>query len=259
MEPKDPAIPRRGSSRRRRSTLAHHPQPNPRAESCGLQTDVVPFGHERPPQRPDRRGARLRVLHGAGGAVHLDPTSNGKGDKEYDEEDVEAFGGDRNVLDTETDQPEEATVQSAPRPARRQRPGVVGSCQGEDAVNTDTAPKPVGAYPHARRVGDMLYLSGAGSRQPGTNAIPGGPIHDEAGQPLDYDIKAQTQAVITNVERVLKEVRLLEDVVDVTSFLVDMDRDFAGYNEVWAETLARLAPPEPPSPSVRSRRPLRSR
>ena len=93
----------------------------------------------------------------------------------------------------------------------------------------------------------MLYLSGVGPRQPGTNAIPGGPIHDEAGQPLDYDIKAQTQAVITNVERVLKEAGgSLEDVVDVTSFLVDMDRDFAGYNEVWARPSARSAPPNHP-------------
>ena len=60
---------------------------------------------------------------------------------------------------------------------------------------------------------------------------------------MDYDIKAQTQAVITNVERVLKEAGgSLEDVVDVTSFLVDMDRDFAGYNEVWAETLGKVGP-----------------
>ena len=184
------------------------------------------------------------ALHGAGGAVvHLDPTSNGKGDKEYDEEDVEVFGGDRNVLDTEADQPEEATVPSAPAPVAGSGPALWDPVEGEDAVNTDTAPKPVGAYPHARRVGDMLYLSGVGPRQPGTNAIPGGPIHDEAGQPLDYDIKAQTHAVITNVERVLKEAGgSLEDVVDVTSFLVDMDRDFAGYNEVWAETLGKVGP-----------------
>ncbi|HII96598.1 MAG TPA: RidA family protein [Candidatus Poseidoniaceae archaeon] len=115
--------------------------------------------------------------------------------------------------------------------------------EGEDAVNTDTAPKPVGAYPHARRVGDMLYLSGVGPRQPGTNAIPGGPIHDAEGRPLNYDIKAQTQAVVNNVERVLKEAGgSLENVVDVTSFLVDMDRDFAGYNEVWAETLGKVGP-----------------
>ena len=60
---------------------------------------------------------------------------------------------------------------------------------------------------------------------------------------MDYDIKAQTYAVITNVERVLKEAGgTLEDVVDVTSFLVDMDRDFAGYNEVWAETLGKVGP-----------------
>ncbi|MDA0878219.1 MAG: RidA family protein [archaeon] len=113
----------------------------------------------------------------------------------------------------------------------------------DDAVNSEAAPKPVGAYPHARRVGDMLYLSGVGPRQPGTNAIPGGPIHDEAGAPLDYDIRAQTHAVVANVERVLHEAGgRLEDIVDVTTFLVDMERDFGGYNEVWAETLGKVGP-----------------
>ena len=185
------------------------------------------------------------AIHGAGGAVvHLDPASNGKGDKEYDEEDVEVFGGDRNVLDTEGAQAEDGTTApQAPASSSGSGPALWDPVEAEDAVNTDTAPKPVGAYPHARRVGDMLYLSGVGPRQPGTNAIPGGPIHDDAGQPLDYDIKAQTQAVVTNVERVLKEAGgSLEDVVDVTSFLVDMDRDFAGYNEVWAETLGKVGP-----------------
>ncbi|MGB1845001.1 MAG: RidA family protein, partial [Candidatus Poseidoniaceae archaeon] len=182
------------------------------------------------------------ALHGAGGAVvHLDPTSNGKGDKEYDEEDVEVFGGDRNVLDTEAET--EHSPASAPTVSAGRGPALWDPVEGEDAVNTDTAPKPVGAYPHARRVGDMLYLSGVGPRQPGTNAIPGGPIHDDEGKPLEYDIKAQTHAVITNVERVLKEAGgSLDDVVDVTSFLVDMDRDFAGYNEVWAETLGKVGP-----------------
>ena len=98
-------------------------------------------------------------------------------------------------------------------------------------------------YPHARKVGDLLYLSGVGPRQPGTNAIPGGPINDAAGNPLDYDIKAQTQAVIDNITRILEEAGgSIADVLDVTSFLVDMDRDFAGYNEVWADTLGKVGP-----------------
>ena len=186
------------------------------------------------------------AIHGAGGAVvHVDPTPSGVGDKEYDEDDVEYFQGERGVLDTAEEQSDDA---SRPDPAPEASTATGGPAlwepvEGEDAVNTDTAPKPVGAYPHARRVGDMLYLSGVGPRQPGTNAIPGGPIHDEAGNPLDYDIKAQTQAVVNNVERVLLEAGgSLENVVDVTSFLVDMKRDFAGYNEVWAETLGRVGP-----------------
>ena len=57
-------------------------------------------------------------------------------------------------------------------------PALWDPTESKDSVNSEAAPKPVGAYPHARRVGDLLYLSGVGPRQPGTNAIPGGPIHD---------------------------------------------------------------------------------
>ncbi|MFZ9048486.1 MAG: RidA family protein [Poseidonia sp.] len=115
--------------------------------------------------------------------------------------------------------------------------------EAKGSVNTTAAPKPVGAYPHARRVGDMLFLSGVGPRQPGTNAIPGGPIHDENGNPLPYDIKAQTHAVVDNVKRIVEEAGAsMDQVVDVTTFLVDMKRDFRGYNEVWAETLGKVGP-----------------
>lgn len=178
------------------------------------------------------------ALHGAGGAVvHLDPTSNGMGDKEYDEDDVEVYRGDRNVLDAE-----DSTVPH-PVDSTNEGPDLWDPAEGEGAVNTDSAPKPVGLYPHARRVGDLLYLSGVGPRQPGTNAIPGGPIRDADGQPLEYDIKAQTRAVVENIARILEEAgSSMEKVVDVTSFLVDMDRDFTGYNEVWAETLGHYGP-----------------
>ena len=115
--------------------------------------------------------------------------------------------------------------------------------EAEGSVNTDSAPKPVGAYPHARKVGDLIYLSGVGPRQPGTNEIPGGPIHDEKGIPQEYDIKAQTKAVIDNITRILEEAgSSIDKVLDVTSFLIDMDRDFQGYNEVWAETLGKVGP-----------------
>ena len=174
------------------------------------------------------------AIHGAGCAVvNLNPAHSGFGDKEYDEDDVEVFSGERGVLDTtntvETDQSE--------------GPALWEPTEAEGSVNTNSAPKPVGAYPHARKVGDLLYLSGVGPRQPGTNEIPGGPIHDSNGNALDYDIKAQTQAVVDNIARILEEAgSSINNVLDVTSFLIDMDRDFKGYNEVWAETLGKVGP-----------------
>ena len=174
------------------------------------------------------------AIHGAGCAVvNLNPAQSGFGDKEYDEDDVEVFSGERGVLDTtntvETDQSD--------------GPALWEPTEAEGSVNTNSAPKPVGAYPHARKVGDLLYLSGVGPRQPGTNEIPGGPIHDSNGNALDYDIKAQTQAVVDNIARILEEAgSSINNVLDVTSFLIDMDRDFKGYNEVWAETLGKVGP-----------------
>lgn len=122
-------------------------------------------------------------------------------------------------------------------------PELYDPVESKNSVNSEKAPKPVGAYPHARREGDLIYLSGVGPRQPGDNSIPGGPIKDANGKPLDYDIKAQTHAVIQNISRILEEAgSSIENVIDVTSFLVDMDRDFSGYNEVWAETLGKVGP-----------------
>ena len=179
------------------------------------------------------------ALHGAGGAVvQLDPTSTGMGDKEYDEDDVEYYRGERNVLDAQ-----EASIQSNELPTPSTGPALWEPPESKGAVNSNAAPKPVGMYPHARQVGDLLYLSGVGPRQPGTNAIPGGPIRDEEGNPIEYDIKAQTRAVVENIARILEEAgSSMDKIVDVTSFLVDMDRDFAGYNEVWAETLGHYGP-----------------
>ena len=73
----------------------------------------------------------------------------------------------------------------------------------DSIINTDNAPDPVGAYPHARRVGNLLFLSGVGSRTPQTNEIPGGPIVDENDKPLDYDVAAQTEQVVANIKAVL--------------------------------------------------------
>jgi 2-aminomuconate deaminase len=181
-------------------------------------------------------------IHGAGGAVvSLDPTSTGVGDKEYDEDDVEYYHGERGVLDSTDETTTEAEAEE--EPASSSGPALWDPTDATGSVNTDAAPKPVGAYPHARRVGDMLFLSGVGPRQPGTNAIPGGPIHDENGEPLEYDIKAQTRAVVENVRRIVEEAgATMEQIVDVTTFLVDMKRDFSGYNDVWAETLGKVGP-----------------
>ena len=170
------------------------------------------------------------ALYGTGGAViQLTPTTKAAKNQEFDEDDVEVYGGDRNVLDTG---PGESAAPAPESAAPAPRSGV---------LNTSAAPKPVGAYPHARRVGDLLYLSGVGPRQPGTNAIPGGPVRDANGNPLDYDIEAQTRAVIENVRVILEAAgSSLDKVVDITVFLIDMDRDFAGYNKVYAEVFTPI-------------------
>ncbi|MCS6999585.1 MAG: Rid family hydrolase [Bacteroidota bacterium] len=103
------------------------------------------------------------------------------------------------------------------------------------AVTSDRAPRPVGAYPHARRVGDFLFLSGVGPRVPGTNEIPGN-RYDDHGNVIEYDIVAQTLSVFNNVRTILEEAGARwEDIVDVTVFLTNMRRDFATFNKLWAE------------------------
>jgi 2-aminomuconate deaminase len=104
-----------------------------------------------------------------------------------------------------------------------------------EPVRTSGAPAPVGAYPHARRVGNLLFLSGVGPRTPGTNAIPGN-AHDADGVLIAYDIEAQCRQVFANVGAVLEASGARwEDLVDVTVFLTDMARDFGAYNRVYAE------------------------
>jgi len=104
-----------------------------------------------------------------------------------------------------------------------------------DTIQTDSAPAPVGAYPHARRVGDLLFLSGIGPRTPGSDAIPGN-VHDSNGTLVDHDITAQARQVFANVRAVLDASGARwEQLVDVTVFLTDMARDFKAYNAVWKE------------------------
>ena len=104
-----------------------------------------------------------------------------------------------------------------------------------DVVRTDSAPAPVGAYPHARRVGNLLFLSGVGPREPSTNAIPGN-VYDAEGKLIGYDIAQQCRQVFANVRAVLEASGARwEDLVDVTVFLTDMARDFPVYNRLYAE------------------------
>jgi 2-aminomuconate deaminase len=107
-------------------------------------------------------------------------------------------------------------------------------------VRTENAPAPVGAYPHARRVGNLLFLSGVGPRQPGSNAIPGN-VHDADGRVVDYDIEAQCRQVFANVRAVLEASGAAwTDLIDITVFLTDMQRDFASYNRLYAEYFASV-------------------
>ncbi len=183
-------------------------------------------------------------LYGTGGAlVGLWPTAKDAEEAEYDEDDAEVHLGDRNVLggvsafegggpadisDTPADTPVPETPPTRLAPAPPQPTAKAG------LIQASKAPKPVGAYPHARRVGDFLFLSGLGSRVPGTDEVPGGPVRDADGKPLDYDAAAQTEQVIANLKTVLEEAGAsLDDVLDVTCFLIDMDRDFKAFNEVY--------------------------
>ena len=104
-----------------------------------------------------------------------------------------------------------------------------------DGIQTSRAARPVGSYPHARKLGQLLFLSGIGPRQAGSNQIAGND-YDAAGRLLGYDIGQQTHAVFANVRAVLAASGAgLEDLVDVTVFLTDMAADFATMNALWAE------------------------
>jgi 2-aminomuconate deaminase len=102
-------------------------------------------------------------------------------------------------------------------------------------INSDKAPEPVGLYPHARRVGNLLFLSGVGPRERGTKKIPGVELNEQ-GQIVSYDIAAQCHSVFKNVRLVLEDAGLKwENLVDVTVFLTNMKDDFPIYNKIYAE------------------------
>ena len=101
--------------------------------------------------------------------------------------------------------------------------------------NSETAPEPVGAYPHARRAGKLLFLSGVGPRQRGSQQIPG-VVLDAEGHIRSYDIAAQCHAVFDNVKMILEDAgSSWTELVDVTVFLTNMDQDFATYNKIYAD------------------------
>jgi 2-aminomuconate deaminase len=104
-----------------------------------------------------------------------------------------------------------------------------------EVVRTGAAPAPVGSYPHARRVGNLLFLSGIGPRDAASNEIAGNEYFAD-GRVRSYDIEAQARAVFANVRAVLEASGAgWEDLIDVTVYLTDMARDFNAYNRVWAE------------------------
>lgn len=103
------------------------------------------------------------------------------------------------------------------------------------SIQTDAAPKPVGRYPHARRVGELLFLSGIGPRSATDNSISGN-VLGANGQLIAYDIEAQCHSVFANVRAVLESSGASwDDLVDVSVYLTNMSEDFAVYNRIWAD------------------------
>jgi 2-aminomuconate deaminase len=104
-----------------------------------------------------------------------------------------------------------------------------------EIIHTEKASTPLGAYPHARRVGNLLFLSGIGPRNPQDNSIPGLML-GKKGKIRKYDIEAECHAVFANVKAVLEASgSSWEKIVDVTVFLTNMKKDFQVYNKIYGE------------------------
>ncbi len=109
-------------------------------------------------------------------------------------------------------------------------------------IDSPRAPEPIGLYPHARRVGNLLFLSGVGPRKRGSKEIPGVTLN-AAGEIVAYDIEAQCHSVFANVRTILEEAgSRWENLVDVTVFLTNMQADFPAYNRLWAEYFKDVRP-----------------
>jgi 2-aminomuconate deaminase len=114
-----------------------------------------------------------------------------------------------------------------------------------ETFESTRAPKPVGAFPHAKRIGNLLFLSGIGPRKRDSKEIPGVTL-DSAGNVVSYDIEAQCRAVFENVRLVLEDAGAnWNDIVDVTVFLTNMKKDFQIYNKLFAEHFAGERKPNP--------------
>ena len=102
-------------------------------------------------------------------------------------------------------------------------------------IESEKAPKPIGTYPHARKVENLLFLSGVGPRKPNSKKIPG-VVTDKVGKIISHDIEAQCHSVFENVRIILEEAGCnWNNLVDVTVFLTDMHNDFDTYNRIYAE------------------------
>ena len=110
------------------------------------------------------------------------------------------------------------------------------------AITSQRAPKAVGSYPHARRTGDLLFLSGVGPRSPQDGSVPGNQ-YDEKGMLISYDIEAQCRAVFRNIRAILEDAEASWDsIVDVTVFLTNMEKDFAAFNALYVEAFSENSP-----------------
>jgi 2-aminomuconate deaminase len=119
-----------------------------------------------------------------------------------------------------------------------------------ESIQSERAPEPVGAFPHAKRVGELLFLSGIGPRVRGTKEIPGVTL-DRAGTILSYDIETQCKSVFENVRLVVEDAGAKwTDIVDVTVFLTNMKKDFPIYNRLYAEHFAGSNKPNPTRTTV---------
>ena len=112
----------------------------------------------------------------------------------------------------------------------------------DETIRTDGAPQPVGAYPHAKKLGKLLFLSGIGPRPAGGGPVPGVTL-DDSGAVVSYDIEAQCHAVFANVRAVLESAGASwDDLVDITVYLTDIQRDFETFNGVYARYFSADGP-----------------